>query len=53
MIGNISGYVSGGAFILVAFDKYYSACYSSRKCYLWHEIMREYHFDEFIDACCF
>ena len=54
-----SGYVAGGAFILVAVNKYVvnkchcSACYSSRKCYLRHEVMREYYFKKLIDACCF
>ena len=59
MIGDRSSYVNGGAFILVAVDKCVaskcgcSACYSSRKCYLWHEVMKEYYFRELIDACCF
>ena len=41
-----SGYVTGSAFILVGVDKYVvnkrccSACYSSRKYYSWHEVMR-------------
>ena len=54
-----SGYVTGDAFILVAVNKYVvnkcrcSACYSSRKCYLRHEFMREYYFKKLIDACCF
>ena len=50
MTGDRSGYVTGGAFILVAVDKYVvnkcccSDCYSSRKCYLWQfeEVMREF-----------
>ena len=58
MIGERCGYVAGGAFILVAVNKYVvdkcrcSACYSSRKCYLRHEIMREYYFKKLTDACC-
>ena len=59
MIGDRSGYVTGGLFILVAVDKYAvnkcccSACCSSRKFYLWHKVMREYCFKELIDAYCF
>ena len=58
MIGEGSGYVTGAAFILVAVDKHVvdkcrcSACYSSWKCYLKHEVMREYYFKKLIDACC-
>ena len=58
MIGDESGYVTGDASIRVANDKYVvnkchcSACYSSRKCYLRHEIMREYYFRKLIDVCC-
>ena len=59
MIGDRSGYVTRGTFILVAVYNYvvnkccFSACYSSRKFYLWHKFMREYCFKELIDACCF
>ena len=59
MIGDRSGYVAGGTFILVAVNKYVvnrcccSACYSSRKCYWWHEVMRLYYSKELIDPCGF
>ena len=59
MIGDRRGYITGDALILVAVDKYVvnkfccSACYSSRKCYLWHEVMRGYYFKVLIDGCCF
>ena len=54
-----SGYVTGDAFILITVNKYVidkcccSACYSSWKCYLKHEVMREYYFKKLIDACFF
>ena len=59
MVGDRSDYDARGASIVVAVDKYvvneccYYACFSSRKCYLWHEVMREYYFKKLIDACCF
>ena len=45
MVGDRSGFVTGGAFIQVSVDKYVvkkcfcSTCYSSRKCYLWYKVM--------------
>ena len=59
MIENRSGYFTRGAFVLVTVDKYVvskcccSACYSRRKCYLWHEVMIDYYFKKLIDVCCF
>ena len=59
MTGDPSVYVTSGVFILVAADKYvvrkccHSACYTSGKCYLLNEVMREYYFKELTDVCCF